>query len=113
MCTQVEGADEVVQWILQHCSNPLLPDARSALSAGEALTFGPIRIDREGVTVEGSTARWKELRCVSVLSGRLAFFRRWPRVPWRTVGLEKVPHPTVHTQLDSERAPSMETERFL
>jgi hypothetical protein len=108
--TEVEDSLALMRWILRACSDPLLPDARAALEAGETLTFGPIQLDREGLSVRGARARWEEIRLLRASLGSMALFRRRPVFPWRTIELDSVPHPTVFARLVSERVAKVERD---
>ncbi|HEU4411421.1 MAG TPA: DUF6585 family protein [Polyangiaceae bacterium] len=103
-------ANAVVRWVHRHCSVPLLDEARKALREGEALTFGHVTVDAEGVGVGGARAAWRELRLVRLQPGRVAFFRRLPLVPWRTVDWAHIPHPTVFVRLVTELAHHIELD---
>ncbi|TKD01481.1 DUF6585 family protein [Polyangium fumosum] len=95
----VELGYEITRHIVRHCSLPLAADAEQALRAGETLTFGKVRIDAEAILLGESRAAWKDLRLVRMQPGRIAFFRGQTLIPWRTISLDKVPHPTVFMSL--------------
>jgi hypothetical protein len=107
---EVERGAELMRWIFRHCSDPLLPDARAALAAGETLTFGKAQLDGEGVTIRGARARWDEIRLVRASLGKLALFRRMPIFAWRTVEMDSIPHPTIFGRLVVERAKRVERD---
>ncbi len=105
----VDEPVEAVSWIQRHCSDHLLPDALASIRAGETLTFGTVRIDRDGIRFGRNTAaRWKDIRVALLESGRICLFRRLPVIPWRRIPLDKIPHPTVFTRLVRELAPHVE-----
>lgn len=107
----VEDPLTPVHWAVRHCSDPLLADAQAALRAGETLTFGSVRIDREGVVVGRRRALpWKELRLARLQPGKIALYRRMPIFPWRTIRLDRVPHPTLFVKLFRELAPEVEVD---
>jgi hypothetical protein len=108
--TEVEDNLAVFRWVLRHCSDPLLPEARAALGAGETLRFGSVEIDGEGITVRGARARWKEIRLARADLGALSLFRRMRVFPWRTVQMDAIPHPTVFARLAAERLPRVERD---
>lgn len=107
----IDDAVGAANWILRHCSNRLLDDARRALRAGETLTFASVRIDQEGITfATGVTLAWKELRLARMQPGAIRLFRRMPLLPWRTIRLDRVPHPMLLTTLIRELAPRVEID---
>ncbi len=81
--------------VLQGCSTPLLQEARRALALGETLTFGDVRLDRDGITVREARLPWRETRLAVVARARVFFYRRFPILAWRTVRLGRIPNPTV------------------
>ncbi|WP_437780834.1 DUF6585 family protein [Sorangium sp. So ce1097] len=107
---EVADGQEVARRILQRCSHPLLDEARRAVKDGEALTFGPVRLDRQGIALRDTHVAWGDLSLVRLQSGRIAFFRGQTVFPWRTVSLDTVPHPTVFARLVTERAPRVERD---
>ncbi|WP_437958311.1 DUF6585 family protein [Sorangium sp. So ce119] len=107
---EVADGQEVARRILLCCSHPLMDDARRAISDGEALTFGPVRLDGQGIAIREHNAAWSALSLVRLQSGRVAFFRGQTVFPWKTVSLDRVPHPTVFARLVTERAPRVERD---
>jgi hypothetical protein len=101
----------VFQWMVKHCSDPLFPDAQAALRAGETLTFGDVRIDREGIAFgKAARAAWNEIRLARMQPGSIALFKRNPLLPWRTIDLVRVPHPTLFARLFRELASNVEID---
>lgn len=99
------------QWAVRHCSDPLLADAQAALRAGETLTFGAIRINREGIAFGKRRALpWMQLRLLRLQPGRIALYRRMPIFAWKTIRLDRVPHPTLFVKLLRELAPEVEVD---
>ncbi|WP_437317323.1 DUF6585 family protein [Sorangium sp. So ce385] len=107
---EVTDGEEVARWILLCCSHPLMDEARRAVRDGEVLTFGPVQLDRQGLAIRGARVAWGELSLVRLQSGRIALFRGQTVFPWRTVRLDRVPHPTVFAKLVVERAPRVERD---
>ncbi|WP_437813563.1 DUF6585 family protein [Sorangium sp. So ce1078] len=107
---EVADGQEVARWIVLCCSHPLIDEARRAVGDGEVLTFGPVRMDRQGLVIRGAQVAWGALSLVRLQSGRIAFFRGQTVFPWRTVRLDRVPHPTVFAKLVTERAPRVERD---
>jgi hypothetical protein len=106
---RVEDAVTLFRAITRRCSDALLPDARKALSAGQVLTFGKVRLDAEGIDCRGRT-RWQDLSLVRQQPGRLAFFRGQTVIPWRTVKLDQVAHPTLFVALVGGCARKLEVD---
>ena len=107
----VDDAATAFQWIVKHCSDRLLLDAQAALRAGEALTFGDVRIDREGITFgKDAAVAWSEIRLARLQPGSIALFRRRSPLPWRTVRLDRIPHPTLFVRLFRELAARVEID---
>jgi hypothetical protein len=106
----VEDGIDVLRVILRRCTDPLAPDARAAIAAGEPLHFGDVTIDRDGISVAGARARWSELALVRMQPGRVALCRASKLWPWRTVRLDKVPHPTLFTALVTSLASKVEQD---
>jgi hypothetical protein len=104
----IERATEVVRWVERQCSKPLLADARTALRAGETLTFGRVSFDREHIGFNKVRVPWARIRLVRLLPGSVAFFRVVPVFPWKTVRLDRVPHAYVFVRLLREAAPRFE-----
>ena len=94
---------------MRHCSGRLLPDAQAALRSAETLTFGDVRIDREGIAVgRDATVAWGEIRLARMQPGSIALFKRLSVLPWRTVRLDQPPHPTLFVKLFRELAARVE-----
>ena len=107
--TVLVGAPEIVRWVTRHCSDPLRVDASRALSDGETLTFGTIQIDREGIRGASWASRWQDLSLVRHVPGGVCLFRWQHVIPWKTIELDRVPHPTLFAKLVSECAKKVET----
>lgn len=90
-----------------------MAEARSALREGEVLTFGKVRIDREGITIGEANAAWSDLHLVRFQPGQALFLRRSSLVAWRTVRHDSIPHPTVFVRLVNELAPRVENDESL
>ena len=108
--TNLEGAVGISHWLQRHCSDPLREDALRALHDGETLTFGKFQLDREGIRGAKWGARWSELSLVRLTSGKVSFFRRQRIIPWRSIGIDQVPHPTVFVKLVKECATKIEID---
>ena len=107
----VNEASTAFQWIVKHCSDRLLPDAQAALRAGETLTFADVRLDREGIAFgKDATVSWSEIRLARMQPGSIALFKRLSVLPWRTVQLDQLPHPTLFVKLFRELAARVEID---
>jgi hypothetical protein len=106
----VGGAAVLVGAVLKACSAPLLGEARRALGAGDPLTFGDVCLDRAGITVRGRALPWSAVRLAVVQGGKLRLYRRFPIFAWRTVRLDRVPHPTVFLALLASLAPELRVD---
>jgi uncharacterized protein DUF6585 len=109
----VEDAVALLNAVLRRCSEPLIAEARTALREGEALTFGKVRIDREGITIGKATAAWSELSLVRFQPGKALFLRGSSLIAWRTVRHDSIPHPTVFLRMVGELAPRSENDESL
>lgn len=109
----VEGGDTLAEAILSACSGPLLAEAKQALREGATLTFGPIQLDRQGISVGGARATWAEIRQASVSHAKLLLYRRWPLVSWRTVSLDRIPNPAVFVGLVMASAAKVQIDDVL
>lgn len=108
--TNVTGGVEVGQWVIRHCSNPLRADATRALREGETLKFGKVELDRDGIRGRSWATRWSDLSLVRCAPGRITFFRGQKIIPWRSIRLDRVPHPTIFAKLVTECAPKVEVD---
>src|SRR5262249_32792618 len=95
----VVDAGALANAVLRACSGPLVLEARRALDEGGALTFGRIQLDRRGISVAGARLSWPEIRLAVVQRARVFLYRRFPIVSWRTVRLDRIPHPSVFVAL--------------
>jgi hypothetical protein len=98
------------QAIVRRCSESLLGEARRALAAGESLQFAGIGFSRSGLTVGGDTRSWDALSLVRYQPGRLVFFARSRLWSWKTVRLDRIPHPTVFLKLVRENARTLDVD---
>jgi hypothetical protein len=94
--------DEIVQWVLRQCSDPLVSEALRAFRAGETLTFGKVCLDRSGIRDSSWSVEWRKLALVRLAPGRISLFRRQTVFPCRTILLDRIPHPTVFAKVMAE-----------
>lgn len=80
--------------IIKHETLPyLLPPAVAALKAGEALSFGPLSLDSEGLSAGADKfLSWAELKDVQAANGLLVASRIGKRWAWLKVPLGQVPN---------------------
>jgi hypothetical protein len=104
----LDRGDEVIRWVERHCTEPLTAEARAALQGGETLTFGAVSFDREHLCFRKVRVPWGRIRLVRLLPGRVAFFRSLPVFPWRSVRLDRVPHPSLFVRLLRDVARNVE-----
>src|ERR1019366_5763769 len=105
----LQDAPKLARSILLHCSHPLNAPAGAAVRAGATLTFGTIQVDRIGIRGRRWSARWDELSFVRLASGRIHLFR-WQRfIPYKTIRIDRVPHPTVLIKVIQECARKVES----
>jgi hypothetical protein len=106
----VIGAVALTDAILKACSAPIMAEARQALAEGQTLTFGNVQLDREGVSVGRARLRWSQIRLAVMTRARVSLYRRQPIFAWRTVRLDRIPHPMVFTALVTSLAPKMRVD---
>jgi hypothetical protein len=81
----------------------LLPAARSALSGGEPLPFGPMTIDRQEVRVGDARLPWAEVESFAVEGGSVKVRKRDKFLAWAEQPLYLVPNAHVLIALAQER----------
>ncbi len=107
---RLPDVERIANPILRRCSTTHLDAARAALRDGETLTFNHVRLSQEGVSFGGPVVRWSDLKLVRFQQGRVVFLRGTSLVAWRTVGLDRVPHPLVFQKLVEECAQRTEVD---
>jgi hypothetical protein len=106
----VSEAGPLCAAIQKRCSDPLVPEALHALREGESLTFGEFQVDRDAIHAPSWSVSWQNLALVRLSPGRVHLFRAQRVVPFRTIRLDDVPHPTVFVKVVSECAPKIEED---
>lgn len=109
--TQVESAVELMNAVLRACSWPLRVPAKEALAAGEPLRFGKVELNGRAIHVGSASVAWTDLQLVRICADRVEFFRGQRILPWRSIRLDSVPHPTVFAELVGSLAVRVERER--
>lgn len=108
--TNINGGAEIGQWVVRHCSNPLRADATRALREGETLTFGKVQLDRDGIRGPSWATQWHQLSLARYAPGRITLFRGQRVIPWRSIRLDRVPHPLLFAKLVTECAPKVDID---
>ena len=103
-------AEQVALAVVRACSSVHLAGALETVACGESLTFGSVVLSREAVTIRGQKTPWKDLQLVRYQPGRMVFFRRQRWIPWRTVRIDRVPHPTLFVKMVAIYAPRTEID---
>jgi hypothetical protein len=111
--TDIPGGSQIARAVILHCSHPLRAQAAEALKAGETLTFGSLKLDRTWLRGPRWAVRWSDVSLVRFMPGRMSIFRRQRFIPWRTIGLDRVPHPTVFIELSKRCASKVELDDCL
>jgi len=107
---QLTGSARLYNEIVKGCSTPLIPQALDALRRGEVLTFGPFKVDANGIRNRWFwETTWSELSLVRFHSGEIALHKRTRFLNWRTIDLTDIPHATVLIRVIREYAPKCET----
>jgi hypothetical protein len=88
----------------------LLPAAQAAFSDGEALAFGPLTIDRQGVRFGGARLPWSDVESFTVTpcdaiscAGAVKVRKRGKHLAWANAALKDVPNAQVLIALAQER----------
>lgn len=109
--TNLPDGAAIAQWVLRHTSNALRPDATRALHDGERLTFGDVRIDREGLDGGSWSTAWSELSLVRFIPGEICLFHGAQHVvPWKRIRLDRIPHPMLFAELVTSCAKQVEVD---
>ena len=74
---------------------PLRREAAASHARGEPLTFGPVVVTSNGLTLEGDVTCWSDLSHVVVEKQVVVFHAREPRGRLRWLALAKIPHPRI------------------
>jgi hypothetical protein len=95
-----DDQDDLRRRINVQVTAALLPPMRDALAKGQAVRFGDITLDRDGVTTAIGAARWADVEAFDIVG---AFFRITQRGKSRAVaGLSNVPNPSLLYALAKE-----------
>lgn len=80
--------DLVKQNTLPH----LLPAYLAEWEKNRALAFGPIGLNRDGLTVESQLLPWSEIQSLQRKGGWIAIYKQGGWVSWKKVQLSDVPN---------------------
>ncbi len=95
-----DDQDDLRRRINVQVSAALLPPMRRALAQGQAIRFGDITIDRDGVTTRAGTTRWADVQAFDIVG---AYFRITERGTSRVVAAtSNVPNPSLLYALAKE-----------
>jgi hypothetical protein len=91
---------EVVEEAL---TRQLLPHMLSSYERGQAVRFGPLSVDRQGIHIvdEDGLLAWQDLESISTNAPVVAIIKRGARDPWRMLATATVPNLCVLTALTS------------
>lgn len=69
-----------------------LPEIAACLQAGEAVSFGPLRVTPAGLSKGRHVLRWDEIKDVRVSDGIVSFKKEGQWLAWKKVAVEKIPN---------------------
>jgi hypothetical protein len=69
-----------------------LPEIAACLQAGEAVSFGPLRVTPAGLFKGRHVLRWDEIEDVRVSDGIVSFKKKGQWLAWKKVAVEKIPN---------------------
>ncbi len=104
----VSELGELLAALDRECIGPLTTEAKAALARGESLLFGPLTLDRDHLEHAGWSHRFRDLRTVRVILGRLVLLHG--KLTLDAVELATVPHPMVFLRLLEHLGPPLEIE---
>ncbi|AKF04171.1 DUF6585 family protein [Sandaracinus amylolyticus] len=108
---EVQDLDGLASLLELRCSDPLVPDAREALEAGETLDFGALRMRDDHVEVDLARAPWSEIDEAVTHLDRVELMRGG-RV-WRSVRFEHLVHRRVALAMLARRTRVRDGVRML
>ncbi len=90
----------------QQCAARMLPRAREAYNAGEVITFGPLSVNRDGITKGSATLPWEQVEQVELRRGVLHVRKKKERRDWAFAMASKIPNLPVLIALVNQNFPS-------
>ncbi len=69
-----------------------LPAVVEAYQAGQTITFGQVRVSRQGISVGAQLLPWDQVKSVSLLGSRLVIYDITRRKPWCSLPEKKIPN---------------------
>jgi hypothetical protein len=68
------------------------PRAIDSFNAGQPVSFGPLTVDRTGISVAGQLARWSEIQSVRTQNGSVRIRKADKRLAWKTLPVSVIPN---------------------
>jgi serine/threonine protein kinase len=86
--------------LLAKVASVQLPVAIKRYNAGETLSFGPFKIDSDGISMGRDSLAWIEVRDIQTRAGAVTVWRRGKRwSPWKTASVSQIPNHVVFEML--------------
>jgi hypothetical protein len=70
----------------------MLPRMNAAYKKGESLDFGPLSLDKSGLTCEGYSLRWNEIEALKLEAGHFSILKKGKWLTWGKVAAADVPN---------------------
>ncbi len=87
------------QLIQDKVTETLLPGFRAAYKKGESLEFGPLAMDKTGLTCAGYSLRWDEIEALKLEAGHFVICKKGKWLTWGKVAAADVPNVFVFLKL--------------
>jgi hypothetical protein len=68
------------------------PRAIDSFNAGQPVSFGPLTVDRTGISVAGQLARWSEIQSVRTQNGSVRIRKADKRLAWKSLPVSVIPN---------------------
>ncbi len=69
-----------------------LPQVKRQFKAGETLVFGPLRLNRQGISNEDETIPWREVEAIQIAKGVITIRRANKWLSWSTTPASEIPN---------------------
>lgn len=99
----IEGLAELGAIIQEETLPHLFPACQVKLRQGQHVEFGPIRLHREGIEVQGQVLSWTEIQDVKRKGGWIRFYGRGAWGSWKKIKLSEVPNAHVLFEIVARR----------
>jgi hypothetical protein len=86
---RVKPLGELIQ---EKVTGVLLPRMSAAYKKGESLEFGPLAVDKKGLTCQGYSLRWKEIEALKLEAGQFVILKKGKWLSWGKVAAADVPN---------------------